>query len=270
MKVHFLFGKSESAPEELAAMKAAGFDFAEASVSTILIPAEGAEAWAVQKQKLLEAQKILQYKSLNGFLPGTFKLTGPAPTTEAALAYAETACRRADEVGIPYLVLGSSAARSVPEGYDLEAGKAQFVEYCRELCRRIADCKVRILLENLQRKESNILNSLKDSLAVMKAADSPRLQLMADCFHMYQVGDSPELLKEVGEHLFHIHFADPETRKLPGFSKSTYLLECMKVLAEMKYQGAISMECSWIEKNSSFEESWRDGLRVVHQWMAEC
>ena len=270
MKVNFLFGKAESALEDLAAVKAAGFDFAEDSVPSALMPDQGAEAWAVQKQKLLEGQKILPYRSLNGFLPRTFKLTGPNPTTEAALAYAETACRRADEVGIPFLVLGSSAARSVPEGYDLEAGKAQFIAFCRELCRRIADCKVRVLLENLQRKESNILNSLKDSLAVMKAVDSPRLQLMADCFHMYQVGDSPKLLKEIGEHLFHIHFADPETRSLPGFSKSTFLPECMKVLAEMNYQGAISMECSWIEKNSSFEESWRDGLRVVHQWMAEC
>ena len=266
--MNFPLCKAGTTLEELPVMKAAGFDLAESAVSWILIPTEGPDAWAVQKQKVLEGEKIVPYLSLNGFLPGDFRLTGPNPTTEAALAYAETVCRRADEVEIPYLVFGSSAARSVPEGYDLEAGKAQFVEFCRELCRRVADCKVRVLLENLQRKESNILNSLKDTMAVMEAVDSPRLQLMADCFHMCQVGDSPELLKEVGTHLFHVHFADPETRRRPGDSKATYLQACLKVLAEMNYQGAISMECGWTENESGFADDWRKGVSVVRQWMA--
>lgn len=274
MKKAFLLGKTDAFPKDFAAMKAVGFDFAERGVRKTLIPDKDDAEWAVQKQELLEAQKIIPYGSLNGFLPGDFKLTGPNPTTEAALAYAETACRRADEVGIPYLVFGSNKARNIPEGFDMEAGRGQFVEFCRELSRRIADCKVRVLLENLQRSESNILNSLKESIAVVEAVNSPRLQIMADCFHMYQVGDAPELLKECGEHLYHIHFADPETRKRPGISNSTHLQECLKVLYDMDYKGGISMECAFVFKSVELgeedEKDWAEAIRVVRQWMAEC
>lgn len=268
MKKNYRLGKAGSAPEEIPAMKEAGFDFAESSVDELLFPEMGQEEWAVQKAKIMEAQKYLPYVSCNGFLPGKFRLTGPETTWPAALDYAETACRRADEVGIPYIVFGSSGARNIPEGYDHEAGMAQFVEFCKQLCNRIADCKVTVLLENLQQKESNVLNHLSDSIAVVDAVNSPRLQMMVDTYHVCQGGDTADDIRKAGKRIFHVHIACPATRRYPGYSEAD-LHRYVQALNDIDYQGGLSMECGWSPKPEQWPTLWRKAIAVTREWIEE-
>ena len=79
-------------------LKEIGFDFIEGGVSGALLPDKDGDDWKRQREKILNLP--LPLRSCNGFIPRTFRLTGDAASFDAPLAYAEKACRRADEVGL--------------------------------------------------------------------------------------------------------------------------------------------------------------------------
>ncbi len=265
---NYLLGKDGVLPEDVSLLKECGFDFAESGVGDLLIPDEGDDVWRVQLAKIQEAQKVLPFLSCNGFLPRKFRLTGPEPTTEAALEYAVRACRRADEAGIPYIVFGSGGARNIPEGFDVAEGMKQFTEFCRQLAARIADCKVVVLLENLQSKEGNVLNHLSESIAVVDAVNSPKLQMMVDVYHACQDGDTADDIRKAGKRVFHVHIADPATRRYPGYSDAD-IHSYLQALNDIGYQGAISMECGWSTNPAEWPALFKKAIPVVKGWIAE-
>ena len=98
--------------KDAAVLKAHGYDFFETSVASILKPTCSEEEWKRQKDAILDAP--IPLRSCNGFIPGTFRITGPKADFAPALDYAEKALRRADEVGVKTIVFGSGGARNVP------------------------------------------------------------------------------------------------------------------------------------------------------------
>lgn len=230
---------------EAADLKAAGYDFCENSVSAFLIPDKDDAAWAEQKEKILAENKILKTVSCNGFLPGTFRLTGPEPTHEAALEYAMRACRRADEVGLDYIVFGSGAARKIPDGFDHAEGRRQFVDFCRKLAAAMeaAGCRVTIVLEPLNWKETNLLNYVREGAEIVDEIGSDRIRLLADLYHMCAGGEKAEALVAAGRRLRHVHVADP-TRQYPGFS-SADLSPYFRALDAAGYSDGVSIESGW-------------------------
>jgi len=265
---NYLIGKTSTRPEDVPLMKACGFDFAESPVEWLLIPDEGEDAWKAQVVKIREAQKYMPFVSCNGFLPGRFRLTGPETTWEPALDYAVKACRRADEVGIPYFVFGSSTARNIPEGFDLAEGMKQFTEFCSLLANRIADCKCTVLLENLQFKEGNVLNHLSDSIAVVDAVNSPKLQMMVDIYHACQDGDHADEIRKAGKRVFHVHIADPATRRYPGYSDAD-IHNYIQALNDIDYQGGLSMEATFSANPDEWPELYKKAIATVkNDWIA--
>lgn len=230
---------------EAQALKDAEYDICENAVSAFLIPDRDDAAWAEQKAKILEQNKILKTVACNGFLPGTFHLTGPEPTHEAALEYAMRACRRADEVELDYIVFGSGAARKVPEGFDVKEGRRQFVDFCKKLAAAMekSGCKVTIVLEPLNWKETNILNYVREGAEIVDEIKSDRIQLLADLYHMCQGGEKAEALVRAGKRIRHVHVSDP-TRQYPGFS-SADLSPYFRALDEAGYAGCVSIESGW-------------------------
>jgi hypothetical protein len=103
------------------ALKRIGFDFIEGGVESYLKPALSDEAFAVE----LEALKAcaLPIRSLNGFIPATFRLTGPEPTRDAALDYA-----------------GACAGAPMRRGFRLSCWAAAERESCRRAFRRTGAC----------------------------------------------------------------------------------------------------------------------------------
>lgn len=255
----YRFGRDSAGLDTMELFSIIGCDFGEASVSDALIPEEDDAAWAIQKAKLQEAEAKfgLKLETANGFLPGKYHICGENPDTEILLKYGETACRRADELGIEYIMFGSSGARKIPEGFDFNKGKAQFVDFCRELVKRIADCKVTVLFENLRAQETNLLNLLSQGQEIVELVNSPKLQMMADLYHMAQMNESPEAIIKAAPHLKHVHIADPNTRKWPGQTDGD-LIKYFTALKKIGYKGRICFECGW-------PIPARDGLDVVKE-----
>jgi sugar phosphate isomerase/epimerase len=192
-KAKILFGAC-SGLKNANLLKAHGYDFIETGAAAAFIPTKSDEEWKKQKDFILGCG--LPLRSCNGFLPGKFRLTGPNADFEPALKYAEIILRRADEVGTKTIVFGSGGARNVPG--DIcgpkdqkplpEKGVEQYTDFCRQLAARISDLKVCVVIEPLRPNESNIINYVWQGLQIVEDVNSPRIQQLADLFHMKAQG----------------------------------------------------------------------------------
>jgi sugar phosphate isomerase/epimerase len=253
-----------TAPGRAEKVKAAGFEFIECGVAGTLKPDMPDAEYAPE----LEALKTcaLPIRSCNSFIPGNrFRLTGPETTHDEALAYAVTACRRAEAIGIPYIVLGSSAARKIPGGFDSEKAKAQFIEFCQRLGERIKDLKLTIVLEPLNKDVTNILNYVAEGIEYVDAIGHPRIQLLADFYHMLKENEGPDAIRKAGGRIRHCHIAEPEGLTAPG-TKGDDFSGYFKALKDIGYTGGVSCECLWPKEN--IEEAWKKAVETMRAQMA--
>ena len=99
-----------------------------------------------------------------------------------------------------------------------------------------------ILLEPLNRYESNSLPKQKDGASVVRTLNSRAVRLMSDTFHMHiEETDSPASLREVGDAIGHVHLAD-NTRLEPG----TGDIDFRAIFAALKavhFGGYMAFEC---------------------------
>lgn len=247
-------------PDKAERLKAIGYDFIEGGVGGTFKPTMPDAEYAVELAKL--KQSALPFRSCNGFIPSTYRLTGPETTHDTALEYAVTACRRADLLGVPCIVFGSGGARKLPDGFDTAKGKEQFIDFCRKLGARIRDLKVTIVLEPLNKGETNLLNSVTEGIAYVDAIDRPRIQLLADFYHMLKEDESPDAIRKAGARIRHCHIAELEGRKAPG-TKGEDLSGYFKALHDIGYTGGVSCECGWPKEN--VEEAWKKALATMRQ-----
>ena len=238
-------------------MASVGYDFWEWGAGSAFDPSKDGEWW--KKQRDLILSQPIPLRSCNGFIPGSFRLTGPKADFEPALKYAETILRRAEEVGTKTIVFGSSGARNVPgdicgakdQKPDPEKGVEQYTQFAKELCARVEDLKtVRIVIEPLRPNESNIINYVWQGVQICREVNSPRLCQLADIFHMMMGREDAESIVKAGALLKHCHIADYRTRSFPGADPAeTYRLKpYFDALREIGYTGGVSCECGWGKK----------------------
>ena len=229
-------------------MKELGYDFIEGGVAHALQPDKSDEEW---KRRRDEVRALpIPLRSCNGFLPGKFRLTGEKASFDKPLEYAEKACRRADEVGLKTIVFGSGGARNAPKGFPKEKAVEQFVDFCKRLAGRIADCKVCVVLEPLQPKEANYLNFVREGRELCERIGSPRIRLLADIFHMLQGGEGAQSIEQTTPDLLrHCHIAEKGPRTAPGLSSDgSQFAPYFTALKKIGYEGGVSCECGWGKK----------------------
>lgn len=249
-KGRILFGACRPM-KDAALMKSIGYDFIEGTVADCFAPDKGEEEWK-RLRDLISALPI-PLRSCNNFIPGKFRLTGPKAEFAPALAYAEIALRRAEEAGVKYVVFGSNGARNVPgdpcgkpdERPKTEEGFEQYIEFCRQLTARVKDLKsVEILVEPLRPNGANFLNYVWQGMQVVEDVNSPRLNAMADIFHMMAGREPARSIIEAGSHLKHCHIADWATRDYPGERPETvfHMKPYFEALKTIGYAGGVSCE----------------------------
>ena len=229
-------------------MKELGYDFIEGGVAHALQPDKSDEEW---KRRRDEVRALpIPLRSCNGFLPGKFRLTGEKASFDKPLEYAEKACRRADEVGLKTIVFGSGGARNAPKGFPKEKAVELFVDFCKRLAGRIADCKVCVVLEPLQPKEANYLNFVREGRELCERIGSPRIRLLADIFHMLQGGEGAQSIEQTTPDLLrHCHIAEKGPRTAPGLSSDgSQFAPYFDALKKIGYEGGVSCECGWGKK----------------------
>ena len=253
-------------------LKAHGYDFFETTVSEALKPTCSDEEWKHQKERIVNAPVPLL--CCNGFIPGSFRITGPKADFGPPLDYAEKALRRAEEVGVKSVVFGSGGARNVPGDFcgargqrpDILKGIAQFTEFCRNLSGRISDLRtVSVVIEPLGPNESNIINYVWQGLQVVRDVDSPRIELLADIYHMLNGRECARSIVEAGSRLRHCHIACKGSRRFPGSGADDTVAfkPYFDALRQIKYSGGVACECKWPKDAVKFEKALDEALALM-------
>jgi sugar phosphate isomerase/epimerase len=237
-------------------LRSIGFDYLEASVVRDLMPGRSDDEFELKRAEFEACG--LPVLACNGFLPGDLRVTGPDARHDTILKYAETAFRRAKSVGIQVIVFGSSSARSIPEGFDRDLARAQFVSLLKALGPLAAINGVIIAVENLQESETNFINTVREAIEVVKAANHPNVGVCADFFHMLRQGESPDMLLTAGNILVHCHLAEKQNRTAPGVAGEDFS-PFFQALAKTGYRGGVSIEGSWRG------EELAEALRVLRE-----
>jgi len=99
-----------------------------------------------------------------------------------------------------------------------------------------------VLLEPLNRYESNALPRQADGAAVVREIGSQGLRLMSDVFHMHiEETDPPAAIRQCGDVIAHVHLAD-STRLEPG-TGCTDFRSILAALKEIGFTGYMAFEC---------------------------
>jgi sugar phosphate isomerase/epimerase len=99
-----------------------------------------------------------------------------------------------------------------------------------------------IFLEPLNRYEARYLRTVGQAADLCRAADHPRVQIMADLFHMnIEEADIAVALSAVRQHLGHVHLAD-SNRSLPGHGHTDFVA-AFRALQEIGFDGWMALEC---------------------------
>lgn len=235
------FGVAMGADKQ-AMLKDAGYDFIELSVGNLLMPLAPDAEFEAKTAKL--GALVLPVRSCNGFFPANLKLVGPEVKMDDVLAFADTAFRRAKKFGIPFIVLGSGGARKSPDGFDLAKAREQFIDVAKRLGPLAAPHGVTVVLEPLNKGETNLINSVAEGADYVDAIAHPNVQLLADIFHMTRESEGPDSILKAGARLRHVHIAEKAERTSPGTAGDDFR-PFFKALKAVGYKGGISVEGKW-------------------------
>ncbi len=129
------------------------------------------------------------------------------------------ALKRAKECGSTYIVLGSGGARNIPDGCDRMEAKKQRIALVQKMAPLAEKYGVTIAIEPLNRKKDNFINSLSEGVEIVKAANSPKIQLFCDIYHMMVENEPPTEILKYGKYIVHCHIAEKEERTPPGVKR---------------------------------------------------
>ncbi|WHY71865.1 sugar phosphate isomerase/epimerase family protein [Fictibacillus enclensis] len=225
--------------ENAAIAKEAGFDFLECTVVS-LVPENDDDFPAILERY---QDSGLRVEACNIFLPGSLKITGEHVNISAVERYVEKALLRVKQIGADTVVFGSGGARSLPDGFSREKGEEQIVQFLERVANYSDALGITIVIEPLNQKESNIINSVPEAVRIAKKVNRPSIQVLADFYHMDEENEPLEHLASEKDYIRHIHVADTG-RRAPGTGTYPYgrFVSC---LSEAGYNGRISIECQW-------------------------
>jgi len=219
-----------------------GLDFLEGTVGELLCPRRDESAFEEALSRVRGAP--LPVEAANALIPGDLKTTGPDSDPEAVEAYVAGVCERARRMGLKRVVFGSGGSRRVPGGFDRERAADQIVEHMRRWAPLAERAGVILVLEPLNRGETNIVNSVDEGAELVRRVDHPCVRLLADTYHMAKEGESPDAVRRAGELIAHVHCAEAGGRVPLGFGGEDHR-PYFRALKDIGYDDRIAVEARW-------------------------
>jgi sugar phosphate isomerase/epimerase len=215
-----------------------GYDYIELPLAQVMDLGEG--AFRDLLRRIHEGGISLE--ACNNFFPGTLRLTGETADPGMTLEYAKRACGRAAEMGAEIIVLGSSGAKNIPPGFPYEKARTQFIELLRHLQDIVRPLGITIVLEPLNRTESNFIISAKEGLVLVREAALDNVKLLIDYYHLRMEDEDLSVIAESAGDLRHLHLAAKEGRVFPHQGDGEDYPAFFAALRKAGYQGKISIE----------------------------
>ncbi len=199
--------------ENMPAMRAAGYDYAELRVVD-LRPDDDETVYAPIKRRIEDAG--LPPEALNVFIPPHHPVVGPARDLDGLRAYVTTAMGRMRDLGTRLVVFGSGGARSTPPGFDHHLVPGQLQDFLLLAGEIAANHDMDLVIEPLWRDVCDTINTIVEGFAAARQSGQPRVWTLADWFHVFHNDEPLETLAEVAPRLRHIHVPVPPIPDAPA------------------------------------------------------
>lgn len=216
------------------------------------------EQFGEYKQKIKTAPMPLL--ACNVLVPGDLKLVGPSVNEDALLAYLEEVFKRGKDAGIPMFTWGSGGARRIPDNFDREKAKNQFITLARKVAELAAKYNIILALENLNSTETNFITTVEEALEIVKAVDHKNLRLCVDIYHMLMENESPEVIRKTAPYTIYCEVAEKSGRTPPGVNGQDFI-PYLTELKNIGYKGKIVIECRWQDVIAQ----GKDAYNYLHQ-----
>jgi len=179
--------------------------------------------------------------------PADHRLSDPTFPLEQTHAYLRVAFGAIAEVAAPgaFVVLGSGAARRIPEGASRDDARRQFarsVSIAREIA---AAHDLEVILEPLHRGETDQINSLAEAVEFLDEFGMGDIRVVADLFHIMLEHEPLDVVRELAGRVAHAHIAD--SGRTPPGQGDWPLTEFLQALRDGGYRGRVSIECTWAD-----------------------
>lgn len=227
-----------------------------------------------EKEQIKETAALLkEYKlpvrAYNGMFPWEgMRVTGEGVDFERIKEYLEEVLSATDIFGAPYVVFGSSGARRMKEGDSLGRAQADIVRLFEECVIPAFERHNRILvIEPLNQKEDNLINTVHDGMAYVKLLNHPRIKCLCDFYHAGVLGEDFSLYPRYKDDLLHCHIAGLKSGRhapLPTDGDDAFYASCFAALRDCGYEGGVSVEGAW---GQDFEEESRAAVAYLKSFL---
>jgi sugar phosphate isomerase/epimerase len=177
------------------------------------------------------------------FPGGDIPLVGERADFAAIEKYLRDTFKRLSEYISPeIIVFGSGGARKCPEGFDQRRAFSQLAEVGRLAADAASPYGITIALEPLNRKETNMINSLGEALELVKTVSRDNFKIIADIYHILTEDEPPKAILACGGYIVHTHIATKEGRRFPHEGNRAEFAGYFNALREIGYDGRMSIE----------------------------
>ena len=226
-------------PDQLAAVKAAGFDYAELALSALVAMDDTVFSAFCENV----ANVGLPIETTNCFFPSNIPLVGENANIDRITDYAKTALARAHTLGVEIAVLGSGAARKTPNGFSPAVARDQFKQVLTVCGDIAAQHGIRIALEPLNAGETDLINTVAQGLELCHEVDHPQVGCLVDFYHAFMSGESLDAVQTAGNRLIHAHIARPNRdRGVPTAEDMPTVHRWAQALRTCGYAARLSFE----------------------------
>ncbi|CAG7643350.1 sugar phosphate isomerase/epimerase family protein [Paenibacillus allorhizosphaerae] len=239
-------------------LKEIGYDFIELPVAPL--PLEQDSGLADAMKPILASP--IPTSAFNILFPKDMKLVGPDANDARIRHYIARAAAVLSEARAGIIVLGSGGARNVPDHCERLRAEQQLLQVLDWCADELKGTGVTLAIEPLNRKESNIINSVDEAVEYAQQINRPEVRVLADFYHMDEEQEPLDALRTNGAWLAHIHLADTG-RRHPGSGTYDYNT-FFGILKEIGYTGMISAEC----KADDPANDMRSSLQFLKQFVS--
>ncbi|MCK5272743.1 MAG: sugar phosphate isomerase/epimerase [Sedimentisphaerales bacterium] len=146
------------------------------------------------------------------------------------------------DLGGPYMIFGSPKQRN-SEGISVKEATKYFVDSLAKVADHAGERHVKILIEPLGKKVTDVANTMAESLDVARQVNHPAVQIMFDFHNTTDETESFDvLIKKYFDNIHHVHVQEMDGKHLGTGTAVNDYVKAFQTLRDLQFDKWVSLE----------------------------